>query len=113
MKPFFPLGHWLLELFNPPPRDLLTFPQKISRVFIVTFTLLTACVVAALGTGVMLFLYERLQSGHVGSLVLLKVVAVLLDSLMVNAACLFVLLQVKRIDETLIPRDPAPTEPKP
>ena len=61
---------------------------------------------------VALFIFERLAAGQASSLVLLKIIAVLLDSLIVNAVCLFILLQVKRLDETLIPREPTDVEPK-
>jgi hypothetical protein len=108
MKLVASMGNWLLELFNPPPRDAMTFAQKVSRVFLVTGALVTFSIFSALFLAMGIFLLERLKSGQAGGYPLIKILAILLDSALVNAVCIFVLLQIKRLDETLIPPPPGP-----
>ncbi len=103
MKFLASLGRWMMALFNPPPRDSLRFYQKIGRVFLVTGALVTFSIISALIVAIGLFLFDRIRTGLAGDYPLVKVVAILLDSILVNVICVFVLLQIKRIDETLIP----------
>jgi hypothetical protein len=112
MKLLFSLGHWFVALFNPPPRDSLSFAQKTGRVVLVTVVLVTCSLISALAVAVSLFLIQRVEAGRVGSIPLIKVLAILLDSVLVNVVCVFVLLQIKRLDESLIPRGPSPKAPK-
>jgi hypothetical protein len=103
MKVLTPLGQWLLGLFNAPPRASLTVAQKIGRIFLVTGALVTFSIIVALLAAVTLFLVQRVEFHRPDGYPLAKILAVLLDSLLVNVVCVFVLLQIKRLDETLIP----------
>jgi hypothetical protein len=112
MKLVASLGRWLLALFNAPPRASMTFVQKIGRVFLVTGALFTFSIFSALFFAMAIFLLERLRSGQFGDYPLFKTLAILLDSLVVDGACVFILLQIKKFDETLIPPRDQPGGPK-
>jgi hypothetical protein len=103
MKLVASIGHWLLALFNAPPRARMTFSQKVGRVFLVTGALFTFSIFSALFFALAIFLFQRMESGQTGGYPLIKILAILLDSLLVNVVCIFILLQIKRLDETLIP----------
>ncbi len=103
MKLLFSIGPWLMELFDPPPRDSLSFWQKIGRVLLVTITLITLCIITALVLAVLFFL---VQKGHdaLSSMPQLKNALLILGvSIAVNLACVLALLQIKRLDRRLIP----------
>jgi hypothetical protein len=112
MKLVTSIGNWLLALFNAPPRASMTFLQKVSRVFLVTGALFTFSIFSALFLAMGIFLLDRLKSGQDGGYPLIKILAILLDSALVNAVCIFILLQIKRLDETLIPPQDNPAGPK-
>jgi hypothetical protein len=112
MKALLSLAKWFLALFNPPPRDSLSFAQKIGRVFLMTLALFGLCLVSALATAVTLFVVQRIEAGRVGAVPLVKALAILFDSMVLNVVCVFALLQIKRLDENLIPRRRTPTGPK-
>ena len=112
MKLVASLGSWLLALFNAPPRASMTFVQKIGRVFLVTGALFTFSIFSALIFALMIFLFQRMASGQAGDYPLVKILAILLDSLLVNVVCVFILLQIKRLDETLIPPHESAVGPK-
>src|ERR1700678_2107649 len=112
MKLVASIGNWLLALFNPPPRASMTFVQKAGRVFLVTGALFTFSVFSALFFALAIFLFQRMESGQVDSYPLIKILAILLDSLLVNVVCIFILLQIKRLDETLIPPQENAAGPK-
>ena len=90
----------------------MSFLQKVGRVFLVTGTLVTFSVFSALIVALGLFLFQRLESGQGGVYPLAKILAILLDSLLVNVVCVFILLQIKRLDETLIPPPDDSSGPK-
>jgi hypothetical protein len=112
MKLVASIGNWLLALFNAPPRASMTFVQKVGRVFLVTGALFTFSIFSALFVALGIFLLDRLELGQTGGYPLVKILAILLDSVLVNAVCVFILLQIKRLDETLIPPQDQPSEPK-
>jgi hypothetical protein len=105
------LGRWLLALFNAPPRASMTFLQKVGRIFLVTVALFTFSVFSGLVIALGLFLVQRIETGEVGNYPMAKVLAILLDSVLVNVVCVFILLQIKRLDETLIPPLEGPKAP--
>jgi hypothetical protein len=113
MKRVASLGRWLLALFNAPPRASMTLLQKVGRIFLVTLSLFTFSVFSGLVLALALFLFERIASGKIGDYPMAKVLAILLDSVLVNVVCVFILLQIKRLDETLIPPADSAGGPKP
>ena len=112
MKLVASLGHWLLALFNAPPRASMTFAQKVGRVFLVTGALFTFSIFSALFLALAVFLFQRMETGQAGGYPLVKILAILLDSALVNVVCVFILLQIKRLDETLIPPSDNAARPK-
>jgi hypothetical protein len=105
---------WLLELFNPPLRDSLTIRQKIGRVLFMTMTLVTLSIIVALVLTLLLFGYEsggKLldNTPHLASA--LKILGI---SVVVNAVCIKVLFQLKRLDERLMAsgKPPEPSRPE-
>jgi hypothetical protein len=112
MKLVASLGSWLLALFNAPPRASMTFLQKFGRIFLVTIALFTFSVFSGLVLALALFLVQRIESGRIGDYPMAKVLAILLDSVLVNVVCVFILLQIKRLDETLIPPANGAAAPK-
>jgi hypothetical protein len=113
MKRVASLGRWLLALFNAPPRASMTLLQKVGRVFLVTLSLFTFSVFSGLVIALGLFLVQRIESGQVGDYPMARMLAILLDSLLVNVICVFILLQIKRLDETLIPPPDSPKAARP
>jgi len=104
MKLVFSIAPWLMELINPPPRDSLTLLQKCWRVILVTVTLVTLCVIFALLSSLGLFAWERSREFLEGAPQLRNGLAILLVSAIVNAACIATLLQIKKLDQKMIPK---------
>ena len=104
MKRLFSIGPWLAELINPPPRDTLSLLQKAGRVLLVTVTLMTLCVIGALCVSLGFFVWQRSRDALRGIPQLMNVLVILSASVIVNAACVVTLLQIKRIDRKLIPK---------
>jgi hypothetical protein len=104
MKRFFSIGPWLMELINPPPRDTLSLLQKMGRMLLVTITLITLCVIGALFLSLGFFVWQRSRDVLMGIPQLMNVLTILSASVIVNAACVLALFQIKRIDRKLIPK---------
>jgi hypothetical protein len=117
MKRVLAIGPWLMELINPPPRETLSVVQKIWRVLLVTVTIVTLCIIAALAGALLCVAWQRSREFFEGAPEVRSDLAILLASALVNVACVFTLLQIKKLDRKLIPppRDPAvapPTKPR-
>ena len=104
MKRFFAIGPWLMELINPPPRDTLNLMQKAGRILLVTITLMTLSVIGALIVSLGFFVWQRSRDVLLGIPQLMNVLMILSVSVIVNAACVLTLFQIKRLDRKLIPK---------
>ena len=106
------IGPWLMELINPPLRESLSLAQKGWRVFLVTVTLVTLCIIAALFVSLGFFAWQRSREFFEGAPQVQNDIVILLTSVLVNVACIFTLLQVKKLDRKVIPlRRPDSTPP--
>jgi ABC-type anion transport system duplicated permease subunit len=103
MKFVFSIGPWLMELFNPPPRDSLTIVQKIGRVFLVLATLVTICIISALLISLGLLVLQRSREALLGVPQLLNILVILAVSAVVNIVCIRTLFEIRRLDRLLIP----------
>ncbi len=110
MKHVFAIGPWLMELINPPPRESLSLLQKSVRVVLVTITIVTLCVIVALALSLGCFAWQRSREFLEGVPQLRNAVVILATSLVVNAACICTLLQLKRIDRKVVPLPPVEVE---
>ncbi len=110
MKHVFAIGPWLVELINPPPRESLSLLQKSARVVLVTITIVTLCVIAALALSLACFAWQRSRDFLAGVPQLRNAVIILATSLVVNVACVCTLLQLKRLDRKLVPPPPLEVE---
>jgi hypothetical protein len=110
MRRLFSIGPWLMDLINPPPRSSLSLLQKGCRVLLVTVTLITLCVIFALLASLGCFAWQRSREALLGIPQFRNTVTILIASVAVNAACIMVLLQIKRIDRKLIPKPPGEVE---
>jgi hypothetical protein len=104
MRRLYSIGPWLMELINPPPRDTLSVVQKGGRVLLVTITLITLCIIGALVVSLVFFTWQRSRDVLRGIPQLMNVLMILSASIIINAACIVTLFQIKRIDRKLIPK---------
>jgi len=106
VKQIFAIGPWLAELINPPPRNTLNLVQKGWRVMLVTITLFTLCVISALFISLGCFAWQRSREFFEGAPQVRNGLMILVASAAVNAACIYTLMQIKRLDRKVIPRPP-------
>jgi len=101
LKRFLSFFWWLINLFDPPPLQSMTVAQKTGRVLILSGTLLIGSVVVAMFGAVGLFLMEK---GHEmgSSPEFFDGIGIIVLGTLVNAACLAVLIHMKRADHKLI-----------
>ncbi len=100
---FFELVAWLVELFAPPPLASMTRLQKVGRVLLVTVTLVVCSILAAMLGAVAIFLFERGRRMVNSFPEMEDGLGIILVAIGVNAACVFVLLQIRRADGKLMP----------
>ena len=110
MKHLFAIGPWLMELINPPPRASLSLLQKGWRMLLVTITILTLCIILALVTSLSCFAWQRSREFLEGAPEVRNGIIILASSLLVNAGCIYTLMQIKRLDRKFIPRPPEKIE---
>jgi hypothetical protein len=110
MKHVFSIGPWLMDLINPPPRASLSALQKAWRIVLITVTLVTLCIISALVLVVGVYVVQRSGEALQGIPQLRKAAAILVTSIVVNAACVFALLQIKKLDRRVIPKPPVVIE---
>jgi uncharacterized membrane protein YidH (DUF202 family) len=103
MQLVFSIGPWLMDLINPPPRNSLTVMQKVWRSALVTVTLVTLCVVLALVVSLGFFAWQRSRELMEGAPQVRNGITILIASVLINAACIFGLLQIKKLDRKFIP----------
>jgi hypothetical protein len=103
MRPVFSIGPWLMDLFNPPPRDSLSLVQKSGRALLVVVTLVTLCIISALVLSLFFFIFQRSREVLVGIPQLEYVLTILFVSIAVNVVCVMILFQIKKLDRKLIP----------
>jgi hypothetical protein len=104
MRHLFSIGPWLVDLVNPPPRASLTLSQKAGRVLLVTVTLVTLCVIAALLLSLGFFAWQRSREVLMGIPQMVNVLKILTASIVVNVVCVTMLFQIKKVDRKLVPR---------
>jgi hypothetical protein len=112
MQLVFSIGPWLMDLINPPPRSSLTLMQKVWRSALVTVTLVTLCVVLALVSSLGFFAWQRGRELAEGAPQVRNGITILVASILVNAACIFSLIQIKKIDRKMIPHHPSSEPPR-
>jgi len=94
---------WLVNLFNPPPRDSMSLTQKIGRIFLVALTLTISCILAAMLEAVIIFVIQRGHAMLSSIPELLSGLEIILAGICVNAVCVAILLQIRKADRKLIP----------
>lgn len=102
MQLVFSIGPWLMDLINPPPRNTLTLAQKVWRSALITVTLVTLCIVVALVLSLGCFAWQRGREFAEGPQVW-NGLTILLASILINSACIFALLQIKKLDRKFVP----------
>jgi len=80
----------------------MTLGQKIARIFCVCLTLLFACILGAMTLASIVFVGERASMKSVSVPEILTGLGIVAAGLVVNAVCVFVLLQVRKFDLKLI-----------
>jgi uncharacterized membrane protein YidH (DUF202 family) len=93
---------WVINLFNPPPLNSMTFNQKVGRVLLFTTTLIVGSIVVAMVGALGVYIIER--GRELGSSAeLLKGAAIVLVGIVVNVVCVVVLVHLKNADHKLVP----------
>jgi len=110
VKPLLHFSRWFVYLFDPPPRNSMTFPEKVWRIVLVSVTLVVTSILAAMLAALGLYLVEqgrqivasipRFKSG-------LAIVAV---GLVVNSLCVWVLFVIIKADHKLMASTTKPGE---
>jgi hypothetical protein len=91
-----------MNLFNPPPLESMSIAQKTGRVFFLSISLVIACIVFAMLGAIGLYVME--QGRELGNTPqFYNGCVIILLGVAVNAACVFVLLQIKKADTKLVP----------
>ena len=98
----FSILAWLLDLFNAPPRDAMTHRQKVGRILLVTGTLVVLCILIAMAFAVGIFVVERINRALGTIPDLWSTATIILVGIAVNALCVFLLFQVKKLDRNLM-----------
>ena len=93
---------WLLDLFNAPPRASMNRRQKVGRILFVSGTLIVLCILAAMAVAVGLFVAQRVSRALDNIPNLWDTSVILMVGVTVNAVCVFLLFQVKKLDRNLM-----------
>ena len=101
-SPHTSLFGWVVDMFNPPPLESMTLTQRAGRVFLLTLAMVVASILFAMAGAVGLYVMERGRELRDTPQFYHGLVIVLVG-IAVNAACVFVLLQVKKLDSRLLP----------
>jgi uncharacterized membrane protein YidH (DUF202 family) len=98
----FAILAWLINLFDPPPLSSMTLAQKTGRVLFLTATLVIGSILVAMLGALGLFVMEK--GREMGSTPeFLNGVCIIAIGISVNAACVLILVQLKRADNKLVP----------
>jgi len=93
---------WLINLFNPPPLEAMTFAQKAGRVILLSATLVVGSVLVAMLGALGLYLMER--GREMGSTPeFLNGLCNIAIGISVNAACVLILVHLKKADNKHVP----------
>jgi hypothetical protein len=93
---------WLVNLFDPPPLSSMTLAQKTGRVLLIAATLVIGSVLVAMFGALGLFVMEK--GREMGSTPeFLNGVCIIAIGISVNAACVLILVQLKKADNKLVP----------
>jgi hypothetical protein len=91
-----------MNLFDPPPLSSMSPAQKIGRVFLLTATLVVGSTLVAMLGALGLFIMEKgREIGNTPEL--LNGLALIVLGVAVNAACVVVLVHLKKADNKLLP----------
>ena len=93
---------WLLELFDPPPRESMTRLQKIGRTFLLTGTLVVVCILSAMLGAAGIFIFQKEHDMANSARELLRDLGIIFVSMIINTFCVMVLLQIRKADRKLI-----------
>ena len=77
---------------------------------LITVPLVTLCIVSALLLSLGFFAWQRSREVLMGIPQLRNAIVLLITSIVVNAGCVFTLLQIKKLDRRLIPKPPREIE---
>ncbi|MCE0497124.1 MAG: hypothetical protein LV481_04170 [Methylacidiphilales bacterium] len=102
LRPFFSILAWLLELFNAPPRATMTHRQKLGRMLLVSGTLIVLCILVAMAGTVGLFVAEKISRALDNIPDLWTTLGIFFVGITVNAGCVYLLFQVKKLDRNLM-----------
>ncbi len=91
-----------MELFNPPPLGSMTVVQKSGRILLFTGALVIASILFAMAGAVGLYIMERGRELR-DTPEFYHGLMIVLVGIVVNAGCVFVLLQLKKTDIRLVP----------
>ena len=93
---------WLINLFDPPPLSSMTLAQKAGRVLLLTATLVIGSILVAMLGALGLFVMEK--GREMGSTPeFLNGVCIITIGISINAACVLILVQLKKADNKLVP----------
>jgi hypothetical protein len=96
------LVDWLINLFNPPPLAAMSPLQKLGRAFLLSATLIVGSILVAMLGAVGMFIAEKGRELH-STPQLLNGIGLIVGGIVVNAGCVWVLVQIKHADHKLIP----------
>lgn len=103
---------WLMNLFDPPPLELMNQKQKICRVFLVTISLVVSCILLAMLAAMGIYLMEQGQRILSDEPHLVNGLGIVFVGICVNAACVLVLFQIRNADRKLMGKpEEAPADP--
>jgi hypothetical protein len=94
-------------MINPPPREDMSYLQKVGRVLLFTATLVLICILSSMLAAVGIFCIQLAHHILTGSEVLISDLVIIFISMVVNAFCVVILIKVKHADQKLIPPEEA------
>ena len=97
---------WLMHLFNPPPRQTMSFAQKLGRIVLFCTTLIVLSILLSMAAAVGIFAFEHAHHMIMSTPELLDQVCIIFIGMLVNTLCVMALLAVRRADHKLVPPEP-------
>jgi len=92
----------LIQLFDPPLRDSMSFGQKLGRIFRFSLILVIICILVALVLASAIFVVQECKLVVNSVPEMLTGIAIVLASLIVNALCVRVLLEIRKLDSKVV-----------
>ena len=98
---------WLGRIFNPPPLASLSTRQKLGRVALISVTIVTLCIILAMILSAAIFIVQWVPELFRNVFttdfsIAAKMAGIVVLSIVVNSICVFILLQVRRLDRELM-----------